>query len=85
MKDRDALKQAAMFRLCDTRARVLKMTLRDFAERFGISYGQAMDIEQARSLPSLAARTLIEAARLDPDLVTRAAANAKAIYGRAIK
>ena len=83
--DRKELKREAMYRLCGTRAHILHMTLRDFADRYGISYGQTMEIEQQRSLPSLATRTLIEAIRLDPDLIARAAANARGIYGCAIK
>lgn len=85
MIDRSALKRQAMHRLCSTRAHMLNLTLRDFAEQYGISYGQAMDIEQMRSLPSLATRTLIEAVRLDPELIARAAASARAVYGTAIK
>lgn len=85
MTDRREMKRQVMHRLCSTRAHILKMPLRDFAERYGLSYGQAMDIEQMRSLPSLAARTLIEAIRLDPELVARAAASARDVYGRAIK
>jgi len=79
-RDRDDLKREAKYRLCHTRAHLLNMTQQDFAERFGISYGQAIGIECARALPSLATRTLIEAIRLDPDLIARAAANARAVY-----
>ncbi len=78
-RDRDDLKREAMYRLCHTRA-LLNMTQQDFAERFGISYGQAIGIECARALPSLATRTLIEAIRLDPDLIAKAAANARQVY-----
>ncbi|WP_093398476.1 hypothetical protein [Sphingomonas sp. OK281] len=79
------MKRQAMHRLCSTRAHMLNMTLRDFADQYGISYGQAMDIEQMRSLPSLATRTLIEAVRLDPELIKRAASMTRTIYGSAIK
>lgn len=85
MTERDDLKFRAMCRLDNTRAHLLGLTMRDFTDRYGISYGQALDIVQRRSLPSLATRTLIEAIRLDPDLIARAAVAARDVYGRAIK
>lgn len=55
----------------------LRLTQQEFAERFGFGLGSLRDLEQARGCPSRAARTLIEAIRLDPQLIERAAKKAR--------
>ena len=84
MPDRSDLKRAAAWRL-DGARHGLNLTMQDFTDRYGISYGQALDIVAKRSFPSLATRTLIEAIRLDPDLIARAAALARGHYGPPLK
>lgn len=55
----------------------LRMTQRQFSERFGFGLGSLRDLEQMRGTPSRAARVLIEAINLDPGLIERAAEQAK--------
>lgn len=55
----------------------LRLSQKQFSKRFGFGLGALRDLEQGRGCPSMAARTLIEAIRLDPDLVARAAEEAK--------
>ncbi len=55
----------------------LRLTQRQFSERFGFGLGSLRDMEQMRGTPSRAARVLIEAINLDPGLIERAAEQAK--------
>ena len=79
-RDQHSLKKVVAWRFAGTRS-LQRMTQQDFADRFGLTYSQALDIEHARSLPSMATRTLLEAIRLDPELVARAAESAREHYG----
>jgi len=48
------------------------LTQAQFADRFGLSFGTVKDLEQGRSMPSAAMRTLVAAIELDPVLIERA-------------
>ena len=59
-----------LFRL---RFRVLRMSQRSFADRFGLTLGMVKDQEQSRTAPSRALRVLLVAIELDPSLMRRSA------------
>ena len=48
------------------------LTQTQFADRFGLAFGTVKDLEQGRTMPSAAMRTLIAAIELDPVLIERA-------------
>lgn len=59
-----------LFRL---RFRRLRIEQPDFAKRFGLTFGQIKDQEQARHSPPRALKVLVAAIEIDPDLIERAA------------
>lgn len=60
-------------RLWKVRCR-LRLTQRQFADRFAIPYGVVTDVEQGRFQPVQSLRVLLAAIDMAPDLVARAAA-----------
>lgn len=54
----------------------MRLTQRQFAERFAIPYGVVKDVEQGRSEPVQSLRVLLAAIDADADLIARAAAQA---------
>lgn len=56
----------------------LKIEQPDFAKRFGLTFGQIKEQEQARHNPSRALKVLVTAIEMDPDLIERAASIAAA-------
>ncbi len=59
-------------RLLRLRFRRLKLTQRQFCDRFGFRLGMLKDLEQGRVKPLPATRLLIAVIELDPALVDRA-------------
>ena len=59
-----------LFRL---RFRRLKIEQPDFAKRFGLTFGQIKDQEQARHKPPRTLKVLVAAIEMDPDFIERAA------------
>lgn len=54
----------------------LGLSQRAFAAQFGLAYATVRDLEQGRAKPNYATEVLLEAIRLNPRLVARAARNA---------
>ena len=67
-----------LFRL---RFRTLKLDQATFAKRYGLTFGNVKDMEQARRQPVAAARVLVAAIEMDPDLIERAALEADRRWG----
>ena len=68
------MRTAAGTRLWEVRCR-LRLTQRQFADRFAIPYGVVTDVEQGRVQPVRSLRVLLAAIDIDPNLVARAASS----------
>jgi DNA-binding transcriptional regulator YiaG len=70
-------KRGLALRSLEIRFRMLRLTQRQFAAKYGIGLGALRDLEQMRGISSCAGRTLIEAIALDPALIEKAARKAE--------
>ena len=71
--DPDFGKQGFALHLFRLRFRRLKLSQRQFANRFGIGFSTVRDVEQGQTAPTKALRVLVEAIARDPAGMAKAA------------